>query len=73
MFKKIKEKAAIVSSELSSTATKITDIINESGKTVKIILSIGVALYALSTIANVTNIFYKKAPKVYIFMSHYEK
>jgi len=73
MFKKIEEKATIISNELSSTADKIMNVIDESGKTVKIILSIGVALYTLSTIANVVNTFYKKTPKVYVFINNYEK
>lgn len=79
MFKNIKnsmnsakEKVDSVASDLTSTMAKIQNTVGESSKTVKVILTIGTALYVANSVINLANLICKKKHTLYVF-NVYEK
>lgn len=79
MFKNIKnsmnsakERVYSVASDLTSTMAKIQNAVDESSKTVKVILTIGTALYVVNSIINLANLIRKKRHTLYVF-NVYEK
>lgn len=79
MFKNIKnsmnsakEKVYSVASDLTSTMAKIQNAVDESSKIVKVILTIGTALYVANSVINLVNLICKKEHTLYVF-NVYEK
>ena len=72
MFKNIKNSMNSVASDLTSTMAKIKNAVDESSKTVKVILTIGTALYVANSVINLANLICKKKHTLYVF-NVYEK